>query len=87
VQKVQHVGPDVAQQVGPDVIVLDFQMPEMNGLDAARSIQEQSPRNLTDGLGPYVASARRGSSEGWDTWSVRQKQRILRGGSNPNPSR
>jgi CheY-like chemotaxis protein len=33
-----------AQQVGPDVIVLDFQMPEMNGLDAARSIQSQSPR-------------------------------------------
>jgi DNA-binding NarL/FixJ family response regulator len=36
-----------AQQVGPDVIVLDvldFQMPEMNGLDAARSIQQQSPR-------------------------------------------
>jgi DNA-binding NarL/FixJ family response regulator len=33
-----------AQQVGPDVIVLDFQMPEMNGLDAARSLQEQSPR-------------------------------------------
>lgn len=31
-------------KVGPDVIVLDFQMPEMNGLHAARSIHEQSPR-------------------------------------------
>jgi DNA-binding NarL/FixJ family response regulator len=33
-----------AQQVEPDVIVLDFQMPEMNGLDAARSITQRSPR-------------------------------------------
>jgi DNA-binding NarL/FixJ family response regulator len=33
-----------AQQVDPDVIVLDFQMPEMNGLDAAKSIRKQSPR-------------------------------------------
>jgi two-component system response regulator DegU len=30
--------------VEPDVIVLDFQMPEMNGLDAARSITQRSPR-------------------------------------------
>jgi DNA-binding NarL/FixJ family response regulator len=33
-----------AQQVDPDVIVLDFQMPEMNGLDAAKSIRQCSPR-------------------------------------------
>jgi DNA-binding NarL/FixJ family response regulator len=33
-----------AQQVDPDVIVLDFQMPEMNGLDAAKSIRQRSPR-------------------------------------------
>ena len=32
-----------AEQVGPDVVVLDFQMPEMNGLDAARSIKQRSP--------------------------------------------
>src|SRR6202790_3483340 len=32
-----------AQQADPDVIVLDFQMPEMNGLDAAREIRRQSP--------------------------------------------
>jgi two-component system, NarL family, nitrate/nitrite response regulator NarL len=32
-----------AQQSAPDVIVLDFQMPEMNGLDAAREIQRRSP--------------------------------------------
>lgn len=29
--------------VQPDVIVLDFQMPEMNGLDAARIITQLSP--------------------------------------------
>ena len=33
-----------AQQVDPDVIVLDFQMPEMNGLDAAKTIRQRSPR-------------------------------------------
>lgn len=29
--------------VRPDVVVLDFQMPEMNGLDAARIITQLSP--------------------------------------------
>jgi DNA-binding NarL/FixJ family response regulator len=33
-----------AQEIEPDVIVLDFQMPEMNGLDAAKSITKRSPR-------------------------------------------
>lgn len=32
-----------AKQAAPDVIVLDFQMPEMNGLDAAKEIRRQSP--------------------------------------------
>jgi DNA-binding NarL/FixJ family response regulator len=32
-----------AKQDAPDVIVLDFQMPEMNGLDAAKEIRRQSP--------------------------------------------
>src|ERR1700751_291556 len=31
------------KQASPDVIVLDFQMPEMNGLDAAKEIRRQSP--------------------------------------------
>src|SRR5580658_7558463 len=34
---------DRFRQIQPDVIVLDFQMPEMNGLDAARIISQQSP--------------------------------------------
>ena len=33
-----------AQQAEPDVIVLDFQMPKMNGLDAAREIRRRSPK-------------------------------------------
>ncbi|MGA8538795.1 MAG: response regulator transcription factor [Terriglobales bacterium] len=35
---------DTFQKVRPDVIVLDFQMPHMNGLDAARIISHLSPR-------------------------------------------
>lgn len=34
---------DRFRQIHPDVIVLDFQMPEMNGLDAARIISHLSP--------------------------------------------
>jgi DNA-binding NarL/FixJ family response regulator len=34
---------DRFQEIRPDVIVLDFQMPEMNGLDAARIITQLSP--------------------------------------------
>ena len=32
------------RKIRPDVIVLDFQMPEMNGLEAARIISRLSPR-------------------------------------------
>jgi DNA-binding NarL/FixJ family response regulator len=32
------------RQVHPDVVVLDFQMPFMNGLDAARVISQLSPQ-------------------------------------------
>jgi DNA-binding NarL/FixJ family response regulator len=35
---------DRFQQIQPDVVVLDFQMPEMNGLDAARIITQLSPK-------------------------------------------
>src|SRR5271166_778055 len=34
---------DRFQQIRPDVVVLDFQMPCMNGLDAARIIARLSP--------------------------------------------
>jgi DNA-binding NarL/FixJ family response regulator len=32
-----------ARQAAPDLIVLDFRMPEMNGLDAAKEIRRQWP--------------------------------------------
>jgi two-component system nitrate/nitrite response regulator NarL len=34
---------DKAQQAKPDVIVLDLQMPIMNGLDAARELRRRTP--------------------------------------------
>jgi DNA-binding NarL/FixJ family response regulator len=34
---------DRYRKIQPDVIVIDFQMPEMNGLDAARAIAQNSP--------------------------------------------
>jgi DNA-binding NarL/FixJ family response regulator len=33
---------DKAGQSSPDVILLDFEMPEMNGLDAAKEIRRRS---------------------------------------------
>src|SRR5258708_17856799 len=33
-----------ARQLGPDVVILDFSMPELNGLDAARQIRKTLPR-------------------------------------------
>lgn len=38
-----HEAVERFQLVRPDVVVLDFQMPEMNGLDAARVIARLSP--------------------------------------------
>jgi DNA-binding NarL/FixJ family response regulator len=35
---------DRVRQIHPDVVVLDFQMPYMNGLDAARIISQLSPK-------------------------------------------
>jgi DNA-binding NarL/FixJ family response regulator len=42
-----HTGQEAVDrfpQIRPDVVVLDFLMPEMNGLDAARIINQISPR-------------------------------------------
>jgi DNA-binding NarL/FixJ family response regulator len=34
---------DKTRQLAPDVVVLDFAMPVMNGIDAARQIHEEHP--------------------------------------------
>ncbi|MGB9236191.1 MAG: response regulator transcription factor [Terriglobales bacterium] len=34
----------LAKELDPDILVLDFRMPRMNGLEAARAIAEVSPR-------------------------------------------
>jgi DNA-binding NarL/FixJ family response regulator len=35
---------ELAERIGPDLAILDFAMPELNGLDAARQIRRVSPR-------------------------------------------
>ena len=35
---------DRCREIQPDVVVLDFQMPEMNGLEAARVLTQLSPK-------------------------------------------
>src|SRR5580704_8358112 len=35
---------ELAKQLGPDVIVLDLTMPELNGLEATRQIRKVNPR-------------------------------------------
>jgi DNA-binding NarL/FixJ family response regulator len=57
------------RQIQPDLIVLDFQMPEMNGLDAARIISQISPETpiliLTLHLSKQlVAEARKAGARG-----------------------
>jgi CheY-like chemotaxis protein len=64
----QHAGWQVCGEAGtgqeaverfrqgrPDVIVLDFQMPEMNGLDAARIISHLSPKTPILMLSLYLS--------------------------------
>jgi CheY-like chemotaxis protein len=64
----QHTGWQVCGEAGtgqeaverfrqgrPDVIVLDFQMPEMNGLDAARIISHLSPKTPILMLSLYLS--------------------------------
>ena len=40
-----HESVKLAQQLRPDVILLDFSMPRLNGLDAAKEIMKISPRS------------------------------------------
>lgn len=35
---------EMVKQLGPDAVILDFQMPIMNGLDAAREISKLAPK-------------------------------------------
>lgn len=46
---------ELAKQYKPDVAVLDFKMPEMNGIDAAREIHRQTPGTETVLLTMYEA--------------------------------
>jgi two-component system response regulator NreC len=60
----------LAQELGPDVAVLDLAMPLLNGLDAAREITRVSPQTKTILLtmhteDPYVMEAMRAGVKGY----------------------
>jgi DNA-binding NarL/FixJ family response regulator len=60
----------LARDLGPDIAVLDFAMPLLNGLDAAREIAQASPRTKTILLtmyteGHYVLEALRAGVKGY----------------------
>jgi DNA-binding NarL/FixJ family response regulator len=38
-----QVAVDKVQELSPDVVIMDFQMPVMNGIDAARQIAKSAP--------------------------------------------
>jgi DNA-binding NarL/FixJ family response regulator len=40
------VGVEKVQELHPDVVIVDFQMPVMNGLEAARQIAVLAPRTI-----------------------------------------
>ncbi len=65
-----HEALELAARLKPDVAVLDFMMPRLNGLDAAAQIQGQSPRTKTVLLtmyteGQYVLEAFRHGLSGY----------------------
>jgi DNA-binding NarL/FixJ family response regulator len=83
---------DAAQQLRPDVIVLDIGMPQLNGLDAGLQIKKAMPAIklifLTMNLDPYVArqAVRNGASgfllkQGTARELPEAIERIVNGGS------
>ena len=76
----------VCSNMDPDVIILDFQMPEMNGLDAAKEIRRQSPEipilMLTLHMSPQLAdqAKRIGIRGACDSGNIHC---VVEGGSRP----
>jgi len=65
-----HVAIQLAEQLSPDVAVLDLTMPLLNGVDAAREIARVSPRTRSILLtmhteDPYVAKALQAGIRGY----------------------
>jgi two-component system NarL family response regulator len=44
---------EMAQTLGPDVVVMDIGMKDLNGIDATRQIKEQNPRTQVVALSTY----------------------------------
>jgi DNA-binding NarL/FixJ family response regulator len=61
---------DRFQKIKPDVIVLDFQMPRMNGLDAARIISNLSPETPILMVTLYLSSQLAEEARKAGVWGV-----------------